>query len=325
MDCAACWKWWRRQCGIEDSNWKIIMRTIICQFLCGLALLACAPVASADEPTSAPSLQTDDGHAVINLWPGVAPGSENWTQKEISYKNTWDHKKMVRNVTRPTVTVYPADPAKASGTAIIIAPGGGFRFLSWQNEGTAVAEWLAARGVSVFVLKYRLLDTGDSLEDFEKKMNNRPRTKPAGMDIAELASVDGRQAMKIVRQRCAEWKIAPDRIGIMGFSAGGVVAMGVVNQHDADTHPDFAAPIYGTGPESAIPKDAPPLFILCAGDDKGGSRRQHAQSFHNGKQQGSVRSCMFTQREAMDSACHSAACRSITGSTALATGSQRRD
>ncbi len=225
--------------------------------------------ARAEEPTSSPALESDEGHDVITLWPGVAPGSENWTQKEVRYNNTWDHKKMVPNVTRPTLTVYRADPAKASGAAVIIAPGGGFRFLSWQNEGTAVAEWLAVRGVSAFVLKYRLMDTGDSLEAFETKINSGPRTKPAGMDIAELATADGRQAMKVIRQRCTDWKIAPDRIGIIGFSAGGVVAMGVVNQHDADTHPDFAAPVYGTGPESALPKDAPPLFILCASDDKG--------------------------------------------------------
>lgn len=187
---------------------------------------------------------------------------------------------MVRNVTRPTLTVYLADPTKANGTAVIIAPGGGFRFLSWQNEGTAVAEWLAARGVSAFVLKYRLLDTGESQEDFQKGKSGPPHTRPSDNNIDQLASADGRQAMKVVRQLSARWRIALNRIGIMGFSAGGVVAMGVVNQHDADSHPDFAAPIYGAGPPAAIPADAPPLFILCAADDKGaigGSMRLFSQ------------------------------------------------
>jgi len=227
-----------------------------------LVLFANGPLARADEKPGPAS--SEAGHAVIPVWPGIAPGSENWTQKEVDY--TRNNKQMVRNVTHPTLMLYLPDPAKANGTAIIIAPGGGFRFLSWQNEGTAVAEWLAERGVTAFVLKYRLLDTGESQEDFDKGKKPAATTQP---DIAALASADGRQAMKLVRQRAAEWKIAPDRIGFMGFSAGGAVTMGVVMHYDADSRPNFAAPIYGTGTDGAIPEDAPPLFILCAGDDKG--------------------------------------------------------
>src|SRR3954470_3637611 len=81
---------------------------------------------------------------VIPLYPGVAPGSEDWTQKEVEYAASWDQKKMGRNVVRPTLTAYFPGPAKANGTAVIIAPGGAFRFHSWQNEGTDVAEWLVA-------------------------------------------------------------------------------------------------------------------------------------------------------------------------------------
>jgi acetyl esterase/lipase len=225
--------------------------------ICGSMILLASSVARA-----APEAE----HAVIPVWPGIAPGSETWTQKEVDYTIGSEHKQMVRNVTRPTLTLYLPDPAKANGTAIIIAPGGGFRFLSWQNEGTAVAEWLAERGVTAFVLKYRLRDTGESQEDFEKGKKPAATTQP---DIAALASADGRQAMKLVRQRAAEWKIAPDRIGFMGFSAGGAVTMGVVMHYDADSRPNFAAPIYGANAEGAIPEDAPPLFILCAADDKG--------------------------------------------------------
>jgi acetyl esterase/lipase len=226
---------------------------------CGLTLLLATSITHADAAAEAE-------RAVIPVWPGIAPGSENWMQKEVDYTIGSEHKQMVRNVTRPTLTLYLPDPAKANGTAIIIAPGGGFRFLSWQNEGTAVAEWLAERGVTAFVLKYRLRDTGESQEDFLKGKTPAATAQP---DIAGLASADGRQAMKLIRQRAAEWKIAPDRIGFMGFSAGGAVTMGVVMHYDADSRPNFAAPIYGAGTEGAIPDDAPPLFILCAGDDKG--------------------------------------------------------
>src|SRR5207253_5756406 len=91
-------------------------------------------------------------------------------------------------------------------------------------------------------------------------------------EIPGLAAADGRQAMRVVRQRAAEWGIAPDRIGILGFSAGGAVTMGVVMDHDADSRPNFAAPIYGGGTGGApVPADAPPLFILVANDDKGAS------------------------------------------------------
>jgi acetyl esterase/lipase len=239
-----------------------------------ISLLTTALPVLADDSGAKPASAKDAQHAVIPVWPGIAPGSEGWTQKEVDYENSWDHRKMVRNVTTPTLTVYLPDPAKANGTAVIIAPGGGFRFLSWENEGLSVAQWLADRGVTAFVLKYRLLDTGESQEEFLKSRKpgttTSASTQPAKpIDIAALASADGRAAMKLVRQRAAEWKIAPDRIGFMGFSAGGVVTMGVVLEHDADSRPNFAAPIYGPGPAAAVPADAMPLFILCAGDDKG--------------------------------------------------------
>ncbi len=201
----------------------------------------------------------------IPIWPGVAPGSEDWTQKEVAYANAWDHKQMIRNVTKPTLTAFFADPAKSTGTAVVIAPGGGFRFHSWENEGTAVAQWLASRGVSAFVLKYRLLNTGESQELFEKGQE----PKGAAIDIVALGAADGRQAIKVVRQHATEWKIDSDRIGILGFSAGGSVTMGVVMEHDAQSKPNFAAPIYGPGKPGAVAEDAPPLFIVCAGDDKG--------------------------------------------------------
>jgi acetyl esterase/lipase len=189
---------------------------------------------------------------------------------------------LIRNVTQPTLTAFLPNPSTANGTAVIVCPGGGFHFLSWESEGTEVAKWLSAHGIAGFVLKYRLVDTGPTAEDFRKAVmalfspassgarsaggNGLPESMRR---VTPLAIADGRQAMKLVRQRASQWGIAPDRIGIMGFSAGGIVTMGVVMEHDADSRPDFAGPIYGAGlaEGAAAPPEATPLFILCASDD----------------------------------------------------------
>lgn len=222
---------------------------------------------------------------VIPLWPGRAPGSENWTQKEVQYNNE-QNEAMVRNVVDPILTVYPADHTKANGTAVIVAPGGGFRFLSWQTEGTEVAEWFAARGVTAFVLKYRVVDTGSTPEEFQKALaelfgaistasnpqnSGENRGEPAGglatSDISLLGQEDGRQAIRIVRSRAAEWGIDPNKIGIMGFSAGGMVTMGPALRHDKESRPDFTGVIYTPFSVESVPADAAPMFVLVAGDD----------------------------------------------------------
>ena len=218
---------------------------------------------------------------VIPLYSGVAPGSENAKQKEVTFVNP-DKQTRIRNVTQPTLTAYLPERDKANGTAIIVAPGGAFVHLAIEKEGHEVARWLQARGIAAFVLKYRVADTG-SEEDYQKlAAANRarapqppttpvaaPALNPAQQKAAEFATADGRQAIKLVRQRAAEWGIAPDRIGLMGFSAGGMLTMSVVMQHDADSRPNFAAPIYG-GSTSGLPitADAPPLFIAVADDDQ---------------------------------------------------------
>lgn len=221
---------------------------------------------------------------VIPVWPGVAQGSESWPQKEVEYLN--GPQKMVRNVVAPTLTAYLPERAKANGAAVVICPGGGFHFLSWDSEGVEVAKWLQARGVAAFVLKYRLIDTGATQPEFQRHLDilfgrksadgketvQTPAEEAERKAIPALAAADGKQAMKVVRQRAAEWGIVPDRIGILGFSAGGAVTMGVVMNYDADSRPAFAAPIYGgdTGGKP-VPADAPPLFILVANDDVGAS------------------------------------------------------
>jgi acetyl esterase/lipase len=181
--------------------------------------------------------------------------------------------------------VYLLTP-QANGTAVIVAPGGGFRFLSWQTEGKEVAEWFAARGVTAFVLKYRVVDTGSTPEEFQKALAelfgaisaaSSPQNSgepggdisrnPAMSDITLLGQEDGRQAIRIVRKRAAEWGVDPDKIGIMGFSAGGMVTMGPALQHDCESRPDFTGAIYTPLSFESVPDDAAPMFVLVAGDD----------------------------------------------------------
>lgn len=214
---------------------------------------------------SAPQPNT---HQVIRLWPGGAPGSEEWTQEE---ETTFipPALKVVRNVVQPTVTGYFPDPAAANGTAVIVCPGGAFHFLSIDMEGTDVARWLVARGVAAFVLKYRLIRTGDDFpEVVGKRLNDRQTMDRLMAELRPLNLADGQQAVRTVRERASEWGIAPDRIGMIGFSAGSHVTVSVALEHDAKSRPDFAGAIYGGGRNDVpIPADAPPLFILCADDD----------------------------------------------------------
>ncbi len=215
-----------------------------------------------------------DQPEVIPLWPGDPPGSEDWNQQEqetfapppISFRS-------VRNATQPTLTAFLPHPSKASGTAAIICPGGGFHALAIDHEGIDVARWLNARGVAAFVLKYRLLATEVRDEDFERQfqenLSDRNKIREVTKQIGPLAIADGQQAVKIVRQRASEWSLAPNRIGIMGFSAGGRVTAGVALEYDAQSRPNFAAPIYGALWEDiTVPADAPPLFMALANDDE---------------------------------------------------------
>ena len=229
-----------------------------------------APALAADTSANAPS------PPVINIWPGVAPGSEHSTQREIDTElphpgNLTTH--LIRNVVTPTLTVFA--PAKPNGTALIVCPGGGYFGLMFNYEGTDFAEWLRARGVTAFVLKYRLLPTPVNLADQSAEMKELTARVQADFDHEyhrldagrSLAVADGKQAIRYVRQHAAQWQIAPDRIGLMGFSAGAGLTMGVALDHDADSRPDFAAPIYGYMDDVAPPADAPPVFIVATQGD----------------------------------------------------------
>ncbi|MEO8414796.1 MAG: alpha/beta hydrolase [Ginsengibacter sp.] len=207
---------------------------------------------------------------VIQLYQGAAPGSENWTYAEKEY-NAGSKDALVYNVSHPTLTVYPADPLTANGAAVVVCPGGGFYILAGVHEGTDVAHWLNEKGVTVFLLKYRLGQSltdnpGKELSDNMKKSDFGEKINP----IIPLSIADGREAIKYIRTHSAEYDIDPMRIGIMGFSAGGTVAASAAFNYTPENRPDFVAPVYAYMPPSLqgpVLADAPPLFIAAATDD----------------------------------------------------------
>jgi len=201
---------------------------------------------------------------VLNVWPGKAPGSENWTQKEQTFDNT-PVGTVVINVVTPTLTAYLPEKGKATGTGVIIAPGGAFVALAISLESTEVARWLQSRGIAAFVLKYRTIE-----KNFEGI--------PAGLDMDEAGKygiADGIQALKVVRAHASEFGISPDKVGFIGFSAGAMVSSATVLQTDAAARPNFAAFVYGgpLGKMPAIPAKLPPMFIAWAQDDNVASKQ----------------------------------------------------
>ena|SRR5437763_3467371 len=194
----------------------------------------------------------------VNIWPGVAPGSERWTQQERVIENT-PLGTVIFNVVTPTITAYLPERSKATGAGIILAPGGAFIALAIDLEANTLARQLQQRGIAAFVLKYRII---------EKKTEGIPQMD---QDTAGRYGIaDGIQAIKVVRQHAGEWGIAPDRVGFMGFSAGAMVTSGTVLQSDSAGRPNFAGLIYGApfGAMPRIPGHLPPLFMAWAQDDQ---------------------------------------------------------
>lgn len=188
------------------------------------------------------------GQEEIRLRPDL-PGGEEWytPPADNPHRKSADEK-WVRNVKSPVMEVYPA--RQPNGTAVVVAPGGGFTILAIEHEGRDVAKWLNERGVTAFVLRYRV------------GLESREASQQAAIE-------DGLLAVATVRERAARWKLDPKRIGVMGFSAGGYLTVGVATQYAPESRPDFAIPIYAVAPEGyRVPPDAPPLFIAVAYDDR---------------------------------------------------------
>ena len=194
----------------------------------------------------------------VDIWPGVAPGSENWHYVEKNVPKG-PFGPMIVNVVKPTLEAYLPAHGKATGTGIIIAPGGAFVGLAIEQEGREVARWLQARGVAAFVLKYRLM---------EEHPNGMPTMQEMG-EASKYAEADGIQAVKVLRQHAAEWGVAPDKVGFIGFSAGATVTASALLGDDAAARPNFAGIIYGGpfGGPQALPSQLPPVFLAWAQDD----------------------------------------------------------
>lgn len=214
--------------------------------------------------------------AAIPLWPHGAPGSEarRHEPEEISWRQEPDIVfPVLSNVHHPSITPFLPAPAQATGCAVIIAPGGGHMQHTIDREGYDLARWFAGRGIAAFVLKYRLARDGST-----------PPGTPQPYKIDAHSGADGARAIRLIRARAADWHIKPDRVGILGFSAGGEIALLAASRHTPgdptapdpverqSSRPDFFAPIYSGGmnrPDYVWSKErTPPAFLSCAYDDR---------------------------------------------------------
>lgn len=253
--------------SMSGKAWRMLAVFSLMAVFMGIAASAQAVNDSKPEQTTTPATAPK----VINIWPGIAPGSEQWEQKEATISA--GPIQSIVNVTTPTLTAYLPDPAKATGTAVIIAPGGGFIFLGTDTH--EIAEWLAARGIAGFVLKYRTAP----LEGETDAQLGRSGGARFGAQLANHALIaedgkygiaDGIQSIKVVREHATEWGISPDRIVFMGFSAGGMITEYTAVNPDVSARPNYAAPIYGAPfPDvPSVPKAGlPPFFMEMAQDD----------------------------------------------------------
>lgn len=213
--------------------------------------------------------QHDEG--AIELYDGAAPGSEKATQTE-----TWfdvGTERWITNVTVPTLLpVLPEDPNQTRA-AVIVVPGGGFQFVSIDNEGYPIAEWLAERGVAAFVLKYRVMPSPEDAEGFAAHMGRlfSPQPGDEQIDVGEgipFAVADAQTALQLVRAKADEWGYDADKIGMVGFSAGAMTTLGVSKIDDESApKPDYIGYIYGPMVATDLPDQVPPMFNAIAADD----------------------------------------------------------
>lgn len=232
-----------------------------------------ASCAVAQESGDAPGMrrvpvQVDEG--AIALYDGAAPGSEGATYEEV-----WTHngsERWARNITHPTLLPVLPEAGKATGAAVIVVPGGGFQFVSMDNEGYPIAEWLAERGVAAFILKYRVMQTPDAEADFAEVMRRLFSPAPGDERVdtrkgIPFAVADAQAALRLVESRSAEWGVDTDRIGMLGFSAGAMTTLGVTLAEGDAPRADFIGYIYGPMTAVDVPEDAPPMFAALAADD----------------------------------------------------------
>lgn len=236
---------------------------------------------------------------IVKLWPGKPPGSDKPAvveeAKDTHVPDAGRVVHVITNVTEPTMTVVRPPAGKATGAGMVVLPGGGFGALAWDLEGTEVARWLADRGITAFILKYRVGGSDPAMQAKVAEIFSKPLSPEERFDqfmqVIEprrrVAVEDAAQAVRIIRTDAGKYGVAVDRIGVMGFSAGAMTTMGLVLEGEAAARPNFAAPIYGAMPPAAVPKDAPPIFIAVAADDRTVAAAKSIAMFEAWQQAGS--------------------------------------
>jgi acetyl esterase/lipase len=206
-------------------------------------------------------------------------GSENISNTEKRNRNAQtdtisnSNDPLLFNVSEPMLMYFPADPAVRNGLSVIICPGGGFYYLHIKTEGIDVAKWLNSKGISAFVLQYRLVhcETGFPMKERDEKRKDTPGFIKLVAPVIPLSIADAKQSIAYVRRHAKEWGLSPDKIGILGFSAGGTLAVASALDFNSENRPYFIAPIYPYVPpflSMNIVKETPPLFIAAASDDE---------------------------------------------------------
>lgn len=237
-----------------------------------LLLVSAVPI-MAQDGTIYPLEAPDEPNAILLGTGGVEyqPAPESWFRQ-------WGDP-MARNISTATLTPFLPDPDKANGAAVIVAPGGGYMWLSLGNEGWEVAEALAEQGIAAFVLKYRLRPTAESLDDFTAFMNGERPAPPAASEESEdnpppppprwnldNQLEDAEAAYAMIIDRADEWGVDTDRIGMIGFSAGaGLTMHSTLNSETMKLA--FIGPVYGGMGPVEVPENAPAMFNVIATDD----------------------------------------------------------
>jgi acetyl esterase/lipase len=227
---------------------------------------------------------------VIRLWPDGPPSRHENVGTEAEYLapvGVAAQAKMLRNVSEPTLAVYRPTNGAPNGVGVVVCPGGGWRILAWEHEGTEVVKWLTAHGYTAFLLKYRVRGTPQAQADYEAEMAQfimtvdlTRKAKTAFRSILEvapgqgvvegrtIAADDGRRAIEIVRAQAKQWDVDPKKVGMIGFSAGAFLVVDVAMEPKAAPLAFIAAIYGGETSGRAVPADVPPLFTCIAQDDQ---------------------------------------------------------
>ena len=216
-----------------------------------------------------PAIHAFAQQEVIPLYTGAAPGSEQWDWEEGETANTPIKLKIVYNVKKPTLSVYRPDTA--NGAAVLLIPGGGMYVINIESEGSLLAKQLVKKGFTVFVLKYR---TGRTItnDPWKEMLNNLKDTanRQKLASVRPLMIADAFTAMRYLRNQAADYGINPKKIGAVGFSGGGSLALELCTANNHNDRPDFVGLIYTLyrpAVHGAISANVPPAFIACATDD----------------------------------------------------------